>query len=190
MGWTYSHKPRSQSIQEYFETSGCFKGVNGHEFKLLKIKVIKMRTAYCAVWHKSPDGKEHVFGTVILLNYAPSDYHNFGHKEIEESMGPYEAHCPADILDLLSPTDNTYALEWRAKCRANLEKKAGLKSGTLIRFEHPLKFTNGDSVQELIYLKVGRKIRFQNPQTGTKYCIGGFDRMQYQVVEQTAGSLS
>lgn len=187
MGWTYSHKQRGQSVQEFFENSGCFKGVNGHEFKLLKMKVVKMRTAYCAVWHKAPDGKEHVFGTVILLNYAPSDYHNFGYKEVEESCGPYEAQCPADILDMLSPTDAPYALQWRAKCRENLKKKE-IKNGTLIRLEHELKFTNGDILQEFIYRKIGRKIRFENPTTGQLYFITGFEKMSFEIVEQTAGS--
>lgn len=186
MGWTYSHKRRGQSVKEFFQESGVFKGINGHEFEILKMKTVKMRECYCAVKYRSPEGKENVFGLVILLHYAPRDYHNFGYKEIEESMGPYQCNCPEDILDLLSETDNKNALNWREQCRKNAKKRASkrkLKDGTLIRLDHELKFTNGDRVKEFIYRKIGRKTRFENPRSGQMYRITGFDRMNFEIIE-------
>ncbi len=41
-------------------------------------------------------------------------------KDLPESMGPAASFCPERILDLLSPTENEYALEWRARCRDEL----------------------------------------------------------------------
>lgn len=40
-----------------------------------------------------------------------------------ESWGPYFCRCPKKILDILSPTDDEWAQEWRAKCRENCKAK-------------------------------------------------------------------
>ena len=40
---------------------------------------------------------------------------------MSEDVLPYAYDCPKRILDLLSPTDNECALEWRRKCA---EKRA------------------------------------------------------------------
>jgi hypothetical protein len=63
-----------------------------------------------------------------MLRYGPLDEFQdlartakpiFGYKRIEEEMGPHECGCPTSILDLLSPTDNRDAQNWRAACRRN-----------------------------------------------------------------------
>jgi len=192
MGWTYSHKRRGQPIKEFFQESGMFKGINGHEFKLLKMRVVNLRECYFAVWHKGPEGKAEVFGGVILLQYASKSYHNFGYKEIEESMGPYQCNCPEDILDLLSETESEYALKWREQCRENAKKnkhKRKLKDGTLIRLDHELKFTNGDREQAFIYRKIGRKTRFENPRSGQMYKITGFNKMNFKIITDAVESI-
>ena len=43
---------------------------------------------------------------------------------MDESMGPCERDCPVSILNLLSPRDDEWALEWRTACRENAAKKA------------------------------------------------------------------
>lgn len=186
MGWTYSHKRKGQSVKEFFEESGMFKGIEGHKFDLLKMRTVNMRECYCAVKHTKPDGGSHVFGLVILLHYASKDYHNFGYKEMDEGMGPYYYNCPPEILDLLSETDNVNALGWRERCRENAKKSARkkkLKDGTLIRLDRQLKFTNGDRVQEFIYRKVGRKTRLQNPKSKQMYQVTGFRKMDFEIIE-------
>ena len=50
-------------------------------------------------------------------------YFNFGYKDMEETMGPSYYDCPVSILDLLTPTDNEAAIEWRDKCRNKPAKK-------------------------------------------------------------------
>src|SRR5579859_2439270 len=42
-----------------------------------------------------------------------------GGKEIPEEAGPVASTCPANVLMLLSPTDNTEALKWRERCWRN-----------------------------------------------------------------------
>lgn len=89
----------------------------------------KMPMFYAAVEtvHKE-SGERRVWAAVIKVTHTRG-YHGFCYKDMDETMGPNEAHCPAKILDLLTPTDNEYADEWRARCRKNLEVAAELKKG-------------------------------------------------------------
>ena len=59
---------------------------------------------------------EVIWGIVCLTSLKNGE---FGYKDIDETMGPCYYDCPKSILDMLSPTDNEYALEWRKKCREN-----------------------------------------------------------------------
>lgn len=142
MGWTYTHKPQGQTIRDFLESELW----SSDKFKVLECTVVKMKTAYLAI-ETTRDNKREVFAAVCLLNYAPKDYHNFGYKDMDESMGPCEAECPEKILNLLTPAESKWAIEWRERCRQNIarakEVKDRLKPGTVIKFEKPLTFTNG-----------------------------------------------
>ena len=60
-------------------------------------------------------------------------------KTMEETVGPYYYNCPVDILDLLTPTENEYALKWRRECRKNATKPkiSVLEEGSIIAFTVP-----------------------------------------------------
>ena len=64
-----------------------------------------------------------VFAAICLTSTNIKDYYNFSYKDMDESCGPYQCDCPKGILDLLSPTENEYALQWRQACRDNLAAK-------------------------------------------------------------------
>jgi hypothetical protein len=56
---------------------------------------------------------------------------------MDETMGPLEARCPERILDLLTPTDNEYANQWRHDCRhyhAKRKKTKTLKEGQVLQY--------------------------------------------------------
>lgn len=44
------------------------------------------------------------------------DKGDFGYKDMDETMGPYDYRCPKSILKLLTPTKNMFANGWREKC--------------------------------------------------------------------------
>ena len=69
---------------------------------------------------------------------------NFGYKDMDETMGPYQYDCPKSILDLLSPTDNKTALEWRRLCRENLKRKSELAKARYVKFKFPFDITWSD----------------------------------------------
>ena len=121
MGWSYTFKPSSMSVADFFKKE--FKGEFG---KVIGCAVKGMRTAYLA-YEITKDGERKVFAFVCLLNYS-KDHYNFGYKDMDESMGPYYYDCPKRILDLLTPTDNVNALEWRKECLKRLSEKDSLNS--------------------------------------------------------------
>lgn len=110
---------------------------NGTKWEVLK-SAMRGSTYYAAVKRTNPDGSSYVFGVVCLTSVDRKDYDNFAYKDMDETMGSYKYDCPLSILDLLSPTDNEYALEWRKKCRENAQNKNGigkLPIGTEIEFD-------------------------------------------------------
>ena len=80
----------------------------------------------------------------------------FYYKDMDESSGPYAYDCPKSILDLLSPTTNEFALNWRRKCYANIERKkdknslSNLPLGTIIEVILPFDlnhYAKGEKIQ-------------------------------------------
>ena len=101
-------------------------------------------------------------------------------------MGPCETDCPASILDLLTPTDKEYALDWRARCRANLERRARkLADGDRIRLPEPMKFSDGNVLQEFIVAKRGRRLILRDPQRGGHYRISRLMDRSWTMVPTT-----
>jgi hypothetical protein len=90
--------------------------------KVLRSELVGEKAYYAAVEYKCvKTGAHEVFALICLVAYDPRDREGyiFGYKDMTERMGPYESYCPVAILDLLTPTDRPYALQWRARCRAN-----------------------------------------------------------------------
>ena len=96
-----------------------------------------------------------VFAAIFLTSTDTKDYCNFSYKDMDETMGPYKYDCPKGILDLLTPTDNECANNWRAKCREQLEKKKNpnalskLPENTVIKVVLPFdtqRYSKGDEV--------------------------------------------
>jgi len=165
MGWTYTHKDVGQSVKDFFRSE--FDWVNEkRRVTVLDCAVVCLREAYIAM--EAVDLVNHsreVFAIVCLLDYQPNDYYNFGYKDMEESMGPYNYNCPERILNLLTPTGNEYALKWRWKCREAVERRkkvAKIKNGDILEFEEPIVFQNGCKIQQL-QVKDKKKGLFKQP---------------------------
>lgn len=75
------------------------------------------------VYVEIPKDEQEVFAVIFLTSVNSRDYYNFGYKDMDETMLPYCFDCPIGILNLLSKTDNEYALEWRKKCYEKHDEK-------------------------------------------------------------------
>ena len=120
----------------------------GQDQGLNLLKSVWSGSAYYAAVEPYDDrGKGSVFAIICLVRWAPKarNGENFGFKDMSENMGPCERRCPASVLDLLGPTDNAYALEWRQACRTRLALLARRKPmpGDTIVLPKPVSFSDG-----------------------------------------------
>lgn len=145
MGWTYKHAidyKKNGSIDRKAEIDSLYNWNEGSR----KTEVIRScmvgSTYYGAIKITNLEtGEFTTNASVVLTRINSSVHYNFGMKVMDESMGPSEYKCPASILNLLSPTDNEYAAEWRRRCRENISKEKdphalkNLPVGSIIRFK-------------------------------------------------------
>jgi len=117
MGWTFLHRAKGLRTEDIFRQD-FGEGV-------LRFRLVGRSEAYMAY----RTGKGPVIGLVCLTQYRSRDRCNFGYKDMDESMGPYYYNCPKEILEMLSPLEEVYALgstryesakNWRDKCWENL----------------------------------------------------------------------
>ena len=151
MGWTSYHAThyKNGKIDRKAEMDEKY----NWEDDSRKIEVLKSSmvgsTYYAAVKSFNKTNKfEHICAVICLTSTDMKDYFNFSYKDMDETMGPRENNCPKCILDLLTPTDNEYANNWRKACRENLAKKNNpdalnkLSVGSEIKYKRP----NGEEV--------------------------------------------
>lgn len=122
MGTYGLNKPYGRGFRETLE-----KEFNSEHHKVLDCSIVHRKVAYlaCEVTPKNGDDP-YVYGLVCRLDFYPNtnEWCNFWYKPMDETMGPYYWDCPKRILDLLSPTDNEVALNWRQSCRDKRERRA------------------------------------------------------------------
>jgi len=162
MGWTYRHKPEHVSVKE--EILKELECVNEHgTWKVLAISV-RSNVAYAATAYTPTGGETKVFGSVVLIGRHARDYYNFGTKVMDEGMGPCYCDCPAKILNMLSPTDCKYALDWRKACREAAAKKAArpkLAVGDRVKMARPLSFGGGCGTESEFVVVDPKKLHFR-----------------------------
>lgn len=142
MGWTYQSAKFYKENGSIDRKAECDNMCNWEgktkKYKVLK-SVMKGRVYYAAGEETDKvTGETKVFAWVILTGTDSRSWYNFGHKMMDESVGPFECDCPKSILELLTEPRNDYAREWRERCWANINapKKtlASVKIGEVIEF--------------------------------------------------------
>lgn len=122
MGWTYGPNP-IEGWKPYLDGNLTWE-TETHINRVLDSAIVHRKEYYAAVERITKEtGAREVWCAVFLLNFVPSDSYGFGYKDMTESMGPYVCQCPRRILDLLTPTDNETANEWRERCRKRIARR-------------------------------------------------------------------
>ena len=159
MGWTSYHAAyydkrgrvdRKAECDSYFEgypNTGHYKVMKSVMHGSVYYGAIKKLLRYLgedengkSIYEPLPEEEQKVFAAVFLTSVDSKDYYNFSYKDMDETEHPFYYDCPKSILDLLSPTENERALEWRKRGRERLAKKkegtslANLPVGSVIRF--------------------------------------------------------
>ncbi len=161
MGWTYTHRPKGQSIKDFFSNQFNYDRGDGRYGKVLECSA-NLRVAYMAYEVGCPGEEKRIIALVCLIHHSSHDVrYNFGYKDMEESMGPVESSCPEEILRMLTPTEEKYALDWRERCWNRIKEKAKnpkLEVGMVIKTASPITFSDGSRL-ELFVVKSLRPFR-------------------------------
>lgn len=146
MGTTVMQKP--DNVSEWMKKTLTWESERSKNV-CLDVAIVERQTGYAAVETTYPDGRTEVWAAVFALGFYPRARwgETFSYKDMTESMGPRQTDCPRRILERLTPTDNKYANEWRAKCWERIHRRENnkLKPGDYIRFAEPLKFTDSET---------------------------------------------
>jgi hypothetical protein len=196
MGWLYMNRHYMgghATPKAYLDAQFTFTNAPGADGIARGARVLASacpgnRVWYAAVQYLADGVPEEVIAMVCLVRWNPRDKENlhFGYKDLSEGMGPCEDSCPKHILDLLTPTTKEYALDWRRRCRANLEKRSRqIEDGMRIRLAEPVTFTDGYEGSEFIVVKRGRSVTFRVPDGFGRYRITGFRERDWSMVVQT-----
>lgn len=139
MGWTWYHATEYTKSGRVSPSREIRKDARRHLFDYQEIldEAFVNRVYYAAIKDNRTD---EVWALVCLTGTSTADYYNFGYKDMDEFMGPYNYDCPDRIIDLLTPTDNEWANRWREKCRErNRKSKApnsfkNLPDGAIVEY--------------------------------------------------------
>lgn len=181
MGWTsynathYKYVAGRKVVDRKAECDAYFmEGLNRGHYNVLKSAMVGS-TYYAAVqimkkyvgedengksiYEDLPENARETFAAIFLTSTNMKDYFNFSYKEMTENSGPYKYDCPKGILDLLPPTDNEYALNWREECYKKIAAKKdpnalkNLPVGTKIKVIMPFDTRYHSKGDEVILVK-------------------------------------
>ncbi|WP_425953297.1 DUF6927 domain-containing protein [Ralstonia pseudosolanacearum] len=166
MGWTETHKPKGQSLADFFVEHGVMRWSDESCFAytILDSALVSACAWYAAVERvEKATGDRTVWAAVILVRMfwstGPFGF-NICFKDGGERDCPVEATCPERLLDLLTPTVDESSLNWRARCRAYHERRKELlklKTGAKLHFKEPVVFGDGScSTRELVIRRLER----------------------------------
>jgi hypothetical protein len=163
MGWTFMPMPY-EGTTEWFKKHLTWTNEDGTTHRPLETAIVARSEAYAAVETVKPDGERYVWAAAFMLKYNPKDRdgYTFGYKDMDETVGPVIDRCPAKILDLLTPTDREYAIAWRERCRARIERRKANKvaNGDILKLEHPLSYGGYGKVDTFKVQMNGNKVNF------------------------------
>lgn len=177
MGWTsynvdIKYKGRKKYIDRKEECDKIFnQDMVGNVGKYEVLRSTVVGSTYYAAVKKTKFAteteleKSEVFAAVVLTRTNINEHYNFSYKDMDETCGPCYYDCPNVILDLLSPTDNEYANEWRKLCRAKTKEKSSptalhnLPVGTRIKFIAPCDLKIHNKGDEVIVWKANKSYR-------------------------------
>lgn len=195
MGWLYMSADGMgghRTTKEYLDAQFTYTrdAIDEHPafgLRVLASSCVRNQVWYGAVQRYDARGEDPVFAAVCLVRWNPraKDGMIFGYKNMDENSGPCETGCPQRILDLLEPTQNPYALNWRRRChnQSMLERRE-IPDGALIRFPSAMKFTDGSGHQQMRVRKKGRSICLV-PESGYgRYRVSSLKSRLFEIIAE------
>lgn len=200
MGWLYTQSLGPHAGPRAYLDAQLTYDTPNRRCRVLRSALVRVRTYYAALEITRSQGERQVTAIVCLVRYNPRarDGHPFGYKDMDERMGPHEAECPSAILDLLTPTANTAALAWRARCRANIERRRAQSAkpmprpGQVIHLDEALTFADGRTLSRfevVAHPRSHRTVLFRDPVERGLYRIPNVKGRAYRLTSSATEQL-
>ncbi len=171
MGWTGIY------MIDHTSRKACLDDEWSRNFKVLKSSMVNT-TYYGALF--DPRNNE-TFAIVCLTSV---DGMELCYKDMTEHSLPYYFDCPKSILNLLTPTTDENANEWRKTCWEKHDKKSKApkaKIGDTIKFDTPISFQGGEKLDTFTLTKYGTQTVFEH--NGRLYKIRKWRQKSYKVLQ-------
>jgi len=184
MGWTFSHMEKGQ-VGEHFRKALTWETDTSSNV-LIKGGLKAFKAYYGAIETTiKATGEKRIWAYVGAVKWAPHDYNNFGLKDMDETCGPYYFDCPKSILNLLTPTDNEHAKDWRKTCWEKINNKPKkINNGDIIKLAHEVSFVDGAKGTVFSVYKSNKQ---------TRYCIqyanGSYSAPRYKLRKALLGGM-
>lgn len=196
MGWLYTSSGSHKTATSYLDAQFTYERTDeetGEKYglRVLRSACVGNRVYYAAAQQFRGKVVNPTFAIVCLVRWNPrnSEGLTIGYKDMDESMGPYEAECPLNILEMLGSTDCPSALQWRRKCLMRHLRRAArprLENGMRIKFASPIKFTDGYEGDEFVVFKEGRRTMLGLPgNSRPSYRCSRLTERPFSVVHET-----
>lgn len=184
MGWTtlpveFSGRD-AKKVKEFFEKEFTSTTVGGHNITVL-YQHIRGRVLYQALEYKKDDDV-YVMANIVLFSITKGE---LSFKDMLESAGPNKSQANRTLLNLLTPTDSKYAIDWRKRCEDNLATKPRkYEDGDIIEFAKDIYFNGGLTLRRFILRKKptakgGFVIRFEHPEYDYEFNIRGWKNIHH-----------
>ena len=193
MGWLSMTRPgmgQHNTPKAYLDAQLTYEHPAKDDMPFRGLRVLKSvysgRTYYAAAQRYDENGQIlYVTAIVCLVRWNPnaSDGYVFSYKDLDEESGPVEASCPRSVLELLTPTNHPWALDWRRRCYRSLSmKERKVEDGDVIRFASAMRFTDGSEHNEFRVRKEGRKTILTLPDGRGRYTIGRLLEKPFEII--------
>lgn len=198
MGWLFMKSLRGHpGPRQYLDAQFTYKTPDATS-KVLRSALVGMRTYYAAVEHVPHTGAApEVWALICPVQYNPRARYGdiLGYRPMQESTGACECGCPTPILDLLTPTVNKDALQWRQRCRdaatarRRITAKPTPRAGQVIVLAEPMCFSDGrsfDCLEVVTDPRSNRTVLFRAPGSDSVYRIPNVKNRSYRLIDPQA----
>jgi len=177
MGWDVSNISKSQKTAEYI-FNDLKRGLHT-KWEILAYGQGRRKNGSVPIYFAIKNNETgQVCASVTLANRKNGQ---IATKDIWEDSGPFHFDCPKKVFELLTPTKNQFAQEWREKVK-NYYAQPKLEIGDNVIFGQEINFVNGWSGNSFIWLG-GSKFELPN---GGKVRISNWRSTDHEVIKQNS----
>jgi len=130
MGWTFIRNATKQTVIREILEPWIFTNDAGNKVHSV---VIDSRLVGNSLWYVRETTRTAQDGAVTVtkwigLSLLESSTYGWGHKDMDESMGPYDDTCPPEFLPLAPVPEGEFAQLWRNRIMAKAAPELARRS--------------------------------------------------------------